>query len=92
MSNCYADTKSLSVLNDDRENRKFLAKLPDCMVLRWDRTASQCMDRKGEYPSFKNFVEVITQESKIACDPVTSRQSLRGSSRSHGSETSSEIK
>ena len=31
----------------------------------------------------KNFAEFITQESKIACDPVTSLQSLRGSGSSY---------
>ena len=76
-------TKSLSVLNYDRENRKLLSKLPDWIVSRWERTASQWKDTKGEYPPFKNFVEFMTQESKIACDPVISLQFLRGSSRSY---------
>ena len=73
-------TKSLSVLDDERENRKLLAKLPDWIVSRWGRTATKWKDTKKEYPPFKNFVEFITCEAKIACDPVTSLQSLRGSS------------
>lgn len=73
-------TKSLAVLNDERENRKLLSKLPDWTVSRWGRIASQWKDSKGEYPPFKNFVEYITQESKIACDPIASLQSLKGSS------------
>ena len=27
---------SLNILNDDRENRKILAKLPDYLVTRWE--------------------------------------------------------
>ena len=73
-------TKSLSVLDDERENRKLLVKLPDWIVSRWGRTATNWKDTKKEYPPFKNFVEFITCEAKIACDPVTSLQSLRGSS------------
>lgn len=73
-------TKSLSVLDDERENRKLLAKLPDWIVSRWGRTATKWKDTKKEYPPFKNFVEFIACEAKIACDPVTSLQSLRGSS------------
>ena len=72
--------KSLSILNDDRENRKLLTKLPDCIVARWGRNATHWKETKGEYPPFKNFVEFIAQEAKIACDPLTSIQSLRGSS------------
>ena len=72
--------KSLSILNDDRENRKLLTKLPDWIVARWGRNATHWKETKGEYPPFKNFAEFIAQEAKIACDPLTSIQSLRGSS------------
>ena len=72
--------KSLSILNDDRENRKLLTKLPDWIVARWGRNTTHWKETKGEYPPFKNFDEFIAQEAKIACDPLTSIQSLRGSS------------
>ena len=42
-------TKSLSVLDDERENRKLLAKLPDWIVSRWGRTATKWKDTKKEY-------------------------------------------
>ena len=75
-------TKGLNVLDDERENRKLLTKLPDWLITRWARIASPWKDSKGEYPPFKKFAEFIAQESKIACDPITSLQALRDSSRS----------
>ena len=49
-------------------------------MARWGRNATHWKETKGEYPPFKNFAEFIAQEAKIACDPLTSIQSLRGSS------------
>ena len=72
--------KSLSILNDDREKRKLLMKLPDWIVARWGRNATHWKETKGEYPPFNHFAEFIAQEAKIACNSITSIQSLRGSS------------
>ncbi|MES9904690.1 MAG: DUF1759 domain-containing protein, partial [Sedimenticola sp.] len=68
---------SLSVLNDDRENRRLLTKLPDWMVSRWGRIVSRWRDENGAFPPFSEFVVFVTKEAKIACDPVTSLQSLK---------------
>lgn len=68
---------SLSVLDDDRENRKLLTKLPDWMVSRWGRIVARWKEEKSLFPPFKEFIEFVTKEATIACDPVTSLQSLK---------------
>lgn len=68
----------LKVLNDDRENKKLLAKLPDWLVVRWSRTVFNWKRDKGQFPPFKEFAHFVAQESKIASDPITSL-STRGS-------------
>ena len=67
----------LNVLNDDRENRKLLTKLPDWMVNRWSRIVTQYRDEHRSFPPFAKFVEFLEKEAKIANDPVTSIQSLK---------------
>ena len=67
----------LNILNDSQENRKMLSKLPDWLVSRWNRQVAQRKEQKSEFPTFKDFVEFIGKEAKIACDPVTSPQSLK---------------
>ena len=69
---------SLNILNDNQENRKMLSKIPDWLVNRWNRYVAQRKEQKAEFPPFKDFVEFIAKEAKIACDPVTSPQSLKG--------------
>ncbi|MEW8545262.1 MAG: DUF1759 domain-containing protein [Candidatus Thiodiazotropha sp.] len=68
---------TLKCLNDDRENRKFLSKLPDWIVTRWSRTAYQWKEDKEEFPAFKVFADFLSKEAKIACNPVISLQSLK---------------
>ena len=68
---------SLSILNDDRENRKLLTKLPDWIISRWGRIVSHWREEKNVFPPFREFANFLSKEAKIACDPVTSLQSLR---------------
>ena len=68
---------TLKCLDDDRENRKFLSKLPDWIVTRWSRTAYQWKEEKKEFPPFKIFADFLSKEAKIACNPVISLQSLK---------------
>lgn len=71
-------TDGLHVLNDVRENRKMLAKLPDWIITRWGRKVSRWkQDGKG-FPPFGEFMNFMISESNIACDPVISLQALRG--------------
>ena len=53
LNQCQAamvDMKGLEILNDNRENRKLLQKLPDWIISRWGRVASDSKKRYGAYP------------------------------------------
>ncbi|XP_050413224.1 uncharacterized protein LOC126827753 [Patella vulgata] len=67
-------TRSLCVLNDDRENKKLLKKLPDYLVSRWARIVHDWRIERMTFPPFVEFAKFIDKESNIACDPVTSLQ------------------
>lgn len=71
--------KSLEVLNDCRENQKILSKLPDWLTARWNRKVIEVEEQHGSFPTFSNFVNFVTREAKIACNPVTSLHALKGS-------------
>ncbi len=68
---------SLAVLNDDRENKKMLQKLPDWLVTRWARVVSTYKENNGIFPPFREFASFMKKEARIACDPVTSLQAVR---------------
>lgn len=68
---------SLRCLDDDRENRKLLVKLPEWVVTRWNRSVVQWKGKFSSFPPFSDFVKFIANEAKVACDPVTSLQSLK---------------
>ncbi|XP_042244222.1 uncharacterized protein LOC121880779 isoform X1 [Thunnus maccoyii] len=69
--------KSLEILNDCNENRKILSKLPDWLTARWNRKVIEVQENSNQFPSFSQFVKFLTREAKIACNPVTSLQSLK---------------
>ncbi|XP_024119462.2 uncharacterized protein LOC112140681 [Oryzias melastigma] len=70
--------KTLEVLNDCMENQRILLKLPDWLVSRWNRKAKEIREMSGDYPVFQTFVEFISDEADLACDPITSIQALKG--------------
>ena len=72
-----SEIKSLEILNDTRENRKMLQKLPDWIVTRWNRMVFDSRQKYGVYPNFDTFADFISQEAEISCDPVASLGSLR---------------
>ena len=74
----------LEVLNDSRENKKLLQKLPDWVVNRWSRIVSMSRKEKGKFLSFAQFVDFISEEAGIASDPVTSLESLKGMMQKDG--------
>ena len=45
------DIKGLEILNDNRENRKILRKLPDWIITRWSRIVSGAKKDRSTYPS-----------------------------------------
>lgn len=68
---------SLSFLDDPRENRKILMKLPDWVVQRWRRKVNLFTNEKGRFPSFDYFVRFLFDESEIVNDPYTSFTSTK---------------
>ena len=72
-----AEMKGLEILNDTRENRKMLQKLPDWIVNRWTRLVADKKKKESIFPLFSEFVKFIVDEATIACDPITSLGSLR---------------
>ncbi|XP_003729219.3 uncharacterized protein LOC100890721 [Strongylocentrotus purpuratus] len=79
----------LSHLDDERENRKLLMKLPDWLVVKWSRKVVQWRREWGTFPPFSIFTEFIEEEAVVANDPVTSLQSLQTSNERKKSATSS---
>lgn len=80
LRSCEAATahiKSLEILNDCNENRKILSKLPDWLAASWNRKVIEIEEQTNQFPTFSQFVEFLTREAKIACNPVTSLQSLK---------------
>jgi hypothetical protein len=77
-------SSQLSVLNDQRENRKILDKLPDWLVNQWNRKVYKWREERGTHPPFEEFLNFIEREAEMACDPVTSLQSLRKTEKAHG--------
>ncbi|XP_064632518.1 uncharacterized protein LOC135490878 [Lineus longissimus] len=80
LKQCLTAMKSintLGVLNDERENKKVLAKLPDWMITRWGRTVAEWRQNVGRFPTFKAFSMFVEREADIACDPVISLQAIR---------------
>ncbi len=71
--------KSLEVLNDCSENQKILSKLPYWLTARWNRKVNEVEEQHGSFPTFSNFVNFVTREAKIACNPLTSLHALKGS-------------
>ena len=71
--------KGLEILNDCHENQKILCKLPDWLTSRWNRKVVEIEEFSGGFPNFNQFVDFITKEAKIACNPVTSLQALKNS-------------
>ncbi|KAJ8038832.1 hypothetical protein HOLleu_16372 [Holothuria leucospilota] len=67
---------SLTFLNDNWENRKILCKLPTWLVTRWGRFLASWGENRG-FPPFSQFRQFVTMEANIACNPVTSLQSLK---------------
>lgn len=71
------EIKSLQVLSDSNENQKILSKLPDCLASRWNRKVIETEEETKTFPTFRQFMEFLEREAKIACNPVTSLHALK---------------
>ena len=69
----------LSVLNDPKENRLMLEKLPVPVAERWNTiTTKRIAEPEGEFPSFYEFTQFIGEEARKACNPMTSYNAIHG--------------
>ena len=68
---------SLSILNDSHAKGKMLSKLPEWLINRWNLIVVQRKEQQSEFLPFEDFVELVGKEANIACDPITSLQSLQ---------------
>ena len=79
----------LHILNDSNENRKMLSKLPDWLVSHWGRIVAIWQEGNRGFPPFSEFRIFIVKEANIACNPVTSLQSLKGTQSNDSKESKS---
>ncbi|XP_067931070.1 uncharacterized protein [Watersipora subatra] len=82
-----SEIPELKLLDDNRENRKMLCLLPDWLVNLWNRNASKYQIAHNCFPPFLEFKNFIRLEADIACNPVTSLQSLRPAPQPRGHNT-----
>lgn len=57
-----SEISHLDILNDCRENRKMLVKLPDWLVSRWSRIVVDYKDKNGEFPSFEVLILFVEKQ------------------------------
>ncbi|XP_028261477.1 uncharacterized protein LOC114435739 [Parambassis ranga] len=72
-----SQVKCLEILNDCSENQKMITKLPDWLAARWNRKVIEFEEERKMFPTFNLFVDFVTREAKIACNPVTSLHALK---------------
>ena len=54
-------------MNDCRENRKMLTKLPKWLIRRWRRIVS---NSTHSYPSFSELCLFVNNKADICCNPI----------------------
>ena len=59
-------TKSLNILNDSRENKKLLCKLPDWLVTRWSRIVVEWKQKMRSFPPFKEFMNFVVKRGRYS--------------------------
>ena len=74
--------RSLSVLDDEQENRSLLFKIPEFCHKGWAKVAARARVERDPYPSFSAFCKFIRYQSEIVNDPITCLKSSQ--SHSHG--------
>ena len=69
--------QGLNFLNDYIENQKFLTKLPDWLISRWNREANKCLREEKAYPHFNTYVTFITAEADLICNLISSCNAVK---------------
>ena len=75
--------RSLSVLDDEQENRSLLFKIPDFCHSRWSRKVAQAVEDGRSYPGFSEFCKFIRIEAEVVNNPITCIRASGGSSHSN---------
>ncbi|XP_068221310.1 uncharacterized protein [Palaemon carinicauda] len=69
--------KYLAILNDPKENKLMLQKLPAQIAERWNCIVTKRITiDEEEYPSFEEFTRFISDEANKACNPTSSYSAL----------------
>ncbi len=84
--------KGLEILNDCEENQKLVHKLPDWAASRWNRQVTTALMDGKEFPSFHDFVNFMSTEAEIMCNPITSLYALHSRESPQDKIISKEIK
>ena len=74
--------RSLSVLDDEQENRALLFKIPDFCHKGWAKQAARARVERRPYPDFSEFCKFIRYQSEIVNDPITCIRSSGSQSNS----------
>ena len=93
LNQCQAAMQSiqgLSVLNDKRENKKYIKVLPDWLANRWVRHVTKAQERTGCFPPFSKYAEFINHEAKVSCNSL--RDAASKSSQSSSTRKNDTIK
>lgn len=64
--------KQLVILDDNRENKKIISKLPEHITRKWVRDATNYSNKHGTFPTFSVFCKFLSDETEISCNPVFS--------------------
>ncbi|KAL7835661.1 hypothetical protein SRHO_G00280080 [Serrasalmus rhombeus] len=84
--NAMPHISGFKVLDDCEENQKLLQKLPDWATARWNRLVTKELDDGKPYPSFEVFSNFLSEEARIACNPVSSLHALKKTEEKAGTE------
>lgn len=69
--------QGLQAVNDCVENQRIVAKLPEWLSSRWNRAVTMFQDQHKAFPDFKYFVQFLSKEARIACNPIMSLQAIK---------------
>lgn len=78
--------QGLKVLDDCEENQKLLQKLPYWVTTHWNQYVTKALDEGEPYPNFEEFSDFVAEETRIACNPVSSLYALKHTEEKTGKE------
>ena len=64
----------LKILDDNRENKKMLQKVPEWVSRKWVRYVTTYQQKHSSFPKFSRFAAFLAKEAEIACNTLLSDQ------------------